>query len=359
MSIIEIRAEFEARLVQLQETFDREECDGLVRSLAVVGDMVEIAFDTRTANRAMTALRTVFNTAPASDVDWVTVRGRQPDAAWREEWDGLDAFNDTYWSETMENTHNLHAYTYFGIHPGWAALNPGGQLPASTSNSLNIPSFVEATVAKLRAFTALFPRGDRFANDLDPIESLCRAATGRLKLDRGDALTVHELAALTRVSTKRLQNAIYARSDEAPVPHKNGNISPASAERWLISREYLPSLWQDFINARCWEVSVAEPERLTDSPTPAASEYLFVPEAADGSLFGPKSCLRPGAPSQEPHYAIGEKSSEQKIREYEEALAALSAMPIPRWRRPNEHGRFGIVTGRSWRRLSRSELRDM
>src|SRR5690606_4014061 len=56
-----------------------------------------------------------------------------------------------------------------------------------------------------------------------------------------------------------------------------------------------------------------------------------VPVAGDGTWFGPH-LLRSG------QFTIGEKGSELRLDSYEDALAALSCMPVPRWRRPNKNG---------------------
>lgn len=65
---------------------------------------------------------------------------------------------------------------------------------------------------------------------------------------------------------------------------------------------------------------------------------VFVSVARDGSVFHP-GLLRAGT------YTNGEKGAELHVASYEEALAQLQRMPVPAWRRPNEAGSWGLVTG--------------
>jgi hypothetical protein len=67
-----------------------------------------------------------------------------------------------------------------------------------------------------------------------------------------------------------------------------------------------------------------------------------VPVSKDGSKFDSIICCRAGG------YTIGPKGNETKILDYSDALAALTSMSPPRWRRPNLNGNWGLVTGISW-----------
>lgn len=84
------------------------------------------------------------------------------------------------------------------------------------------------------------------------------------------------------------------------------------------------------------------------SPSPQESAHLagasiseLVPIAKDGSWFGPH-VARGGV------FQIGEKGDEVRISGYQTALAELRAMDVPRWRRPNAKGNWGIVAGVRW-----------
>mgnify|MGYP007010095617 CR=1 FL=1 len=68
---------------------------------------------------------------------------------------------------------------------------------------------------------------------------------------------------------------------------------------------------------------------------------LLVPKAKDGSIFSPKLKSAGG-------FTVGRKGDERKMADYEQALAYLRAQPSAYWRRPNEKGNWGIVTGVCW-----------
>jgi hypothetical protein len=49
-------------------------------------------------------------------------------------------------------------------------------------------------------------------------------------------------------------------------------------------------------------------------------------------------------------FTVGEKGDEQRLDSFGEALQALGRMVVPRWRRPNPKGNWGIVSGNRWMR---------
>lgn len=73
---------------------------------------------------------------------------------------------------------------------------------------------------------------------------------------------------------------------------------------------------------------------------------ILVPVAADGSHFGPH-LARNG------RYTVGAKGTEVQYEDFDAALMALREMDKPRWRRPNEAGNWGIVSGRDWTHLEK------
>lgn len=79
----------------------------------------------------------------------------------------------------------------------------------------------------------------------------------------------------------------------------------------------------------------------TTSPTGVSAGSSLVPVAKCGSWFGPH-LARSGK------FTIGAKGEELPYFNYGEALAALRAMTVPRWRRPNSKGNWGIVVGAWW-----------
>ena len=63
--------------------------------------------------------------------------------------------------------------------------------------------------------------------------------------------------------------------------------------------------------------------------------------ARDGTCFHP-GLIRSG------EFTVGEKGDERRYDSFTEALQALRRMSVPRWRRPNEQGNWGIVSGIRW-----------
>ncbi len=71
------------------------------------------------------------------------------------------------------------------------------------------------------------------------------------------------------------------------------------------------------------------------------AHVLMVPVARDGSMFTPALRRSTG-------YWVGDKGAERTVPTFEEALEFLKRMPVPRWRRPNASGNWGIVAGVDW-----------
>jgi hypothetical protein len=89
---------------------------------------------------------------------------------------------------------------------------------------------------------------------------------------------------------------------------------------------------------------VRPPVRPTVQATHRAFELspqALLPVARDGTCFHP-GLIRSG------EFTVGEKGEEQRYDSFTEALQALRQMSVPRWRRPNEQGNWGIVSGIRW-----------
>jgi len=86
--------------------------------------------------------------------------------------------------------------------------------------------------------------------------------------------------------------------------------------------------------------------KATRAPMPvdlAATQGQLVPVARDGSWFSPDLRRPRGG------YTIGAKGEEFVVANYAEALASLRLMNVPRWRRPNANGNWGIVAAIEWK----------
>jgi hypothetical protein len=116
----------------------------------------------------------------------------------------------------------------------------------------------------------------------------------------------------------------------------NGKVPAREALDWLADRDaFFDSVW------RTQTMGVAVEPDLQDP--------VFVPVAADGSVFHPGLSRGAG-------YTVGRKGEERPIADYREALAELQRMPIPYWRRPNETGAWGTVRGQQWARMEMADL---
>lgn len=255
-------------------------------------------------------------------VDIVAVTGGYSDAeTWR------DVMEDTLAAGTVwpisQSFHDAGLYGYYGVTPA--------DVP-DRDRSL----YLERLVKEVTEFAA----GPEVmalwsGNALDRI---ARIAASRLALDKGvGEVDVGSMAILGGVSEGRLRN-LMSGADAALERGPTGGIVAASALAWLMKRkEFYHSIWNE---------PEAEPE---DEPPAPQGELIFVPVARDGSTFHP-GLLRAG------QFQIGAKGEEQHFDSFEEALAALNAMAIPRWRRPNEQGNWGIVSGVNWTRIERVKI---
>lgn len=353
MNHIEVFKEFDAREGEWMASYDWEEPYGLLRSLVLVGRLLSAIFDPLTAARGMQALRLVIKTDPGKRIDWTEFSSEAP-LHWEKLWADLEFNKDTYLPSLMNNVVELHVFAYYGIMPGWQSV----KVKREGVDYPDVSSFVRQTVADLTNFLSLLPPSLN-TPEVEIIRRTCLAATGRLKIDTGRPLTVDELAALAEVSAKQLQDAIRGKAPEAPEVNQLDSMIPAAAARkWLEAQDYLPSIWKEFIDYRCWEV-IGQPldaAPVTDQQEIKESDdFLFVPVAKDGSIFGPSLCRRRRADGK-PSCTVGAKGSEKAFNNYEEALAELTKMSNARWRRPNENGNFGIVKAEEWRRMTREEL---
>jgi len=222
-----------------------------------------------------------------------------------------------------------------------------------------MPTWVESVCQKIDQLERLTARNTDGTTSLREVLITRNLARARIKLDQGQPVTIHELALLSGVSLKRIQNAVYAKTDEAPVVDKNGLISPEACEPWLIARDYHHSVWKQVSALYPLTPNWGEDVQFEEvQPNLFVADFVFVPVANDGSMFIPS--LRREGKSDDGGYTIGAKGAEQVVADYDEALQQLRMMETPRWRRPNsESGNWGLVTGQTWKRIRRAELQGL
>lgn len=168
------------------------------------------------------------------------------------------------------------------------------------------------------------------------VSKIINVAEGRRSIERKTGLVEPlALAVLGGVSEGRVRNLMSGTSAE--IRSVDGKIPAPDAERWLRGRAaFWPSIWN-------------EDPRLEQENEMTA---VRVPQASDGTVFHPGLRRRSG-------YMVGEKGQELTIENYDAALRALSEMEVPRWRRPNSQGNWGIVKASGWTTLSRRDLNNI
>lgn len=182
------------------------------------------------------------------------------------------------------------------------------------------------------------------------IEQIINLALSRHTMDSGMSLAsltseddvvegevdLRSLSTFGGVGEAHIRN-ILSQGDSCLV--KTGQaVTASSAAQWLKGRkDFCPSIWQN-----------QKLEPLAPNPD-FEGEVIFVPVAADGTYFQP-GLARNG------RFSVGAVGKEARYNSFNDALAALHKMAIPRWRRPNSEGNWGLVAGVEWKRVERAKL---
>lgn len=195
----------------------------------------------------------------------------------------------------------------------------------------------------IEAGVAFLERADiqRVAGKDNQLSKIVALAQSRWNLDHatGD-VDPASLAILGGLSEGRIRNMMSGEG--RAFENTGGRISATSALAWLQERPaFFNSIWQQ-----------PDEALVGASGSDVLDDVVFVPVAADGSHFHP-GLVRGGK------FMIGAKGEEVEHSSFDEALSALQKMATPRWRRPNEAGNWGIVSGRDWKRIERRQLMSM
>lgn len=173
------------------------------------------------------------------------------------------------------------------------------------------------------------------------IVRVANIASSRYALDtvRGE-VDIVSMSILGSVSEGRVRN-LMSGSDGHLERGTDGGIIAMSALSWLQKRKgFMESIWKEE------EVEPEDCKRPQEAIK--AEKTLFVPVARDGSIFNPDLV-------RGDKFQVGAKGEERHFDTFSEALAALNSMPTPRWRRPNENGHWGIVSGTAWQRIAQQK----
>jgi hypothetical protein len=343
-------SEFDTRLVWNTEQ------DCVLRTLKNTGEIVELAFGPRTAAIAMAALRAVV---ADSDCD---LEARRAGEGLELDWRSVQFVTEelSAWPVLFEEIRVLLGFAELGIFTPWDRAGRADLAPLQMElleQGEDVGGWVRDLTGRIEQLLQLAPIPGE-ASPYSDLEMVVAKALARLKYDEGARLMPQDLADLSGVSLKRIQNAAYEKTDTSPVFDKNGFVTPDSAREWLQRKGFRFSIWPDIAAlvplGADWgrEVEVDAEAVVNDDLVAEAAiegDYLFIPVAADQSRFGPELRTAEG-------YRIGRKGEERTEPDYFRALEFLSRQSRPYWRRPNSAGNWGIVSGQGWERIRRDAL---
>jgi hypothetical protein len=303
----------ENRLTEFGAAYEDFESDDVRKMVIATGDWLEKLMGTATAGVAMKSLFTA------------AFRHSPQDNSWRQSWEGV-SINDVMLLPKADLLVNLSAFAFWGLplrHEGTIQENE---------------AVIGEAITEVRTFVDAVPAG---WGDFDAVKQTVEAAECRWLLDHDQDVTQEQLAAVARISLKTLKNLLTPSNDSGLKLNREGKIPSAAALAWLKARDdFRDSVWRE----RLPDEDSSEPSHVAD-----LGPIMFVPVAKEGSWFSP-DLRRAG------HYVIGPKGAEENVDEYEKALNRLSRMATPRWRRPNNEGNWGIVSGVRWERRIAAEI---
>lgn len=335
---ITLRDAFAERLQNFQLTYEWEAASAALQLVPQSAEIVAAVYGDDAGRMIAAEILKIAGVNAEGDAD-----------GWREAVSAIDPTETN--SPFFEDLHELTAFARFGIFTVWNNLGCRGEAfwaEKTIRPTADIPEAVMRVCERITILFDLVPDGGRRASELAALRDM---ALARLAYDAGDLLTVHQLAALSGVTVKRVQNAVYA-DKKAPMVDAENRVTREGCERWLADRDYQPSIWQQ-VQAlgelkEDWGLDVIVE---TTKENLLHDDFVFVPVADDGSVFRPSLKRK-----RVEHFSIGAKGTEETVADFDEALKKLSRMAVPHWRRPNASGNWGIVSGQSWKRIRRAEL---
>lgn len=203
--------------------------------------------------------------------------------------------------------------------------------------------------ARVRAFIAKGDAARAWSALLVPrYEYVWEGVAARATIDFGGRISLSGLQLLSGLSLPVIRNAV---SLGALTPDKDGTVSADEARGWLARRrEFCPSRWPNLAD----DQHPFDPTKVVEAD---AKGMIIVPQAAEGDAFTPDRVVRPARSSPGLSISVGAKGEEVQHRDFYDALAALAAMRVPRWRRRNGAGNWGIVRARgAWVAVSKAEI---
>jgi hypothetical protein len=177
-------------------------------------------------------------------------------------------------------------------------------------------------------------------------EYIWDGVAARATIDFGGRISLEGLRLLSELSLAVVRNAVSAG---ALHPDSDGCIAAEEAREWLTRRrEFCPSRWRNPADNQ-WPF---DPRGVTSANEEGE---IWVPQAAEGDAFTPDRVVRSTRSGSGISITIGAKGEERQFRDFYEALGALAATSVPRWRRRNGAGNWGIVRARgAWVAVSKA-----
>lgn len=135
----------------------------------------------------------------------------------------------------------------------------------------------------------------------------------------------------------------------------SGFSQEAFADHAAVARSYVSRIERGMANPSLDAIEGLadalgiDPAAFFEIVAPAAPYEAVeeVPFASDGSCFH-----RGLASPRDGSFRVGERNAELRFSSFEEALKYLRAMPVAKWRRPNDAGNWGLVSAVRWGTLS-------
>jgi len=287
-----------------------------------------------------------FGTGEVHTAVWALVASRLPE---QDRAQALEQFNELGWRRFLEDEGDRRLdfvnltqpcreaaeYADQGIAPG----EPAEGRATIDSRKSRIQGLV-AMVEHSRKADWLLPGGEcRF---------ILEAVAARAAIDFGGRASLEGLRVLSRISPPAMRNAVIGGE---LCPGKDGCVTAEEAQEWLSRRrEFCPSRWKD-PNDNQWPF---DPNQVA---TPNQQGMIWVPRDADGVPFIPEYVVRPARRTAGISITIGAKGEERQYGDFYQALSALAAMKVARWRRRNAAGNWGIVRARgAWVAISKAEI---
>lgn len=192
----------------------------------------------------------------------------------------------------------------------------------------------------------ILKHGHRIFDDI--FLDIWKGVAARSAIDFGGTVTLEGLKLLSGVSLGAVRNAVSIGELH---PDDAGRVDAGQAKAWLARRrDFCPSRWENLNDGQ----EVLNLERIAQ---PDEAGMIFVPQDSDGKPFTPEHVVRTAKSGPGLSITIGAKGLEEQHRDYYEALVALAKMDVPRWRRRNDKGNWGIVRARgSWTAVSKAEI---